>query len=60
VFEDQTGTWLRQFLLRGVEKVRANGPDLTAHNLLKLFISQRPLRRLLCDKCPSRRLSGRL
>jgi len=41
----------RQFLLRGVEKVRPSGP-LTAPptNLLKLFNLATPRRPLLCNK----------
>ena len=44
----------RQFLLRGVEKVRAEWAMIcTAHNLLKLFtLAKGRLSRLSCNKCP--------
>jgi hypothetical protein len=51
----------RQFLLRGVENVRAEWAMIcTAHNLLKLFtLAKGRLSRLPCNKCPSQNLSGR-
>jgi hypothetical protein len=44
----------RQFLLRGLEKVRAEWAMIcTAHNLLKLFTPRKGrLSRLSCNKCP--------
>ena len=45
----------RQFLLRGVEKVRAEWAMIcTTHNLL-VHPRKRRLSRLLCNKCPSQR-----
>jgi hypothetical protein len=44
----------RQFLLRGVKKVRAEWAMIcTTHNLLKLFPRKGRLRRLPCNKCPA-------
>ena len=45
----------RQFLLRGVKKVRAEWAMIcTTHNLLKLFtLAKAALRQLPCNKCPA-------